>query len=52
MEIAAFGYPDQFNNDWPWPKYIRITMSIADPLDQNIEETFQMVFELPDASVN
>ncbi len=51
-EIAAFGYPDQFNNDWPWPKYIRITMSIADPLDLNIEETFQMVFELPDASVN
>jgi type II secretory pathway pseudopilin PulG len=51
-EIATFGYPDMFNNDWPWPKYIRITMSIADPLDQNIEETFQMVFELPDASVN
>lgn len=51
-EIATFGYPDEFGNDWPWPKYIRITMSIADPTDLNIEETFQMVFEIPDASVN
>lgn len=49
-EIAAFGYPDNNENDWEWPKYIRITISIADPQDSSIEQTFQMVFEIPDTS--
>lgn len=49
-EIAAFGYPDKNGNDWEWPKYIRVTVSIADPQDSSIEETFQMVFEIPDGS--
>jgi len=49
-EIATFGYPDQSGNDWPWPEFIRVTISLADPTDPTIEETFQMVFEIPDAS--
>ena len=49
-EIAAFGYPDSQGNDWPWPEFIRVTISIADPTDPTIEETFRMVFEIPDAS--
>lgn len=48
-EIAAFGYPDLAGNDWLWPKFIRITLSISDPQDQSIERTFQMVFDVPDA---
>ena len=51
-EIAAFGYPDSAGNDWPWPKFVRVTVSIADPLDNTIEHTFQMVFDIPDASNN
>jgi|TARA_R110002073_G_scaffold104622_3_gene236340 prepilin-type N-terminal cleavage/methylation domain-containing protein len=51
-EIAAFGYPDASGNDWPWPKFVRVTISIADPLDNTIEETFQMVFDIPEASNN
>ena len=35
-------------NEWPWPKLVRITMSFADPVDQSIEETFQFVIEIPD----
>lgn len=48
-EIAVFGYPDLAGNDWLWPKFIRITLSISDPQDQSIERTFQMVFDVPDA---
>lgn len=48
-EIAVFGYPDFTGNDWLWPKFIRITLSISDPQDQSIERTFQMVFDVPDA---
>jgi len=49
-EIATFGYPDQSGNDWKWPKFIRVTLSLADPTDPTIEESFQMVFEIPEAS--
>lgn len=38
--------------DWPWPKFIRVTVSIADPLDTTIEHTFQMVFNIPDVTNN
>lgn len=48
-EIATFGFPDSGDREWLWPKFIRITMSIADPQDQSIEQTFQMVFDVPDA---
>jgi hypothetical protein len=50
IEIATFAYPDLEGNDWPWPKFIRVTISLADPLDPTIERTFQMVFDIPDAS--
>ena len=32
---------------WPWPKFIRVTMSLADPTDPTIEETFRMVVRDP-----
>jgi type II secretory pathway pseudopilin PulG len=32
---------------WPWPKLIRVTLSLADPNDPSIERTFQFVFEVP-----
>jgi len=39
-------------DQWPWPKFIRITLSIADPTDNSIEQTFQMVFDIQGASNN
>jgi hypothetical protein len=33
--------------EWPWPKMIRITMSLADPRDPSVEQTFQFVFDVP-----
>ncbi|MEO1717569.1 MAG: type II secretion system protein [Planctomycetota bacterium] len=36
-----------YDDEWPWPRLIRITMSFADPVDQTIEDTFQFVVELP-----
>ncbi len=33
---------------WPWPKLIRVTLSLADPNDPSIERTFQFVFPVPD----
>jgi prepilin-type N-terminal cleavage/methylation domain-containing protein len=32
---------------WAWPELIRITVSLADPADPAIEQTFQFVFEAP-----
>lgn len=56
---AHFGYIDPLytpggSNDpqtlpWPWPKLIRITMTLADPTDPSIEQTFQFIFKTPDA---
>ena len=60
-EISMFGFeytnPESvFSDDpiqpWPWPKYIRVTISIADAQDLTLERSFQMVFEIPDASNN
>lgn len=31
-----------------WPRLIRVTMTLADPGDPSIEETFQFVFETPE----
>jgi len=36
---------------WPWPKLIRVTITLADPTDPSVEETFQFVFETPDGRV-
>jgi prepilin-type N-terminal cleavage/methylation domain-containing protein len=43
------GYTDPETVPWPWPKLIRVTMSLADPVDPSIEQTFQFIFETPDA---
>lgn len=32
---------------WPWPKLVRVTVTIADPNDPTVEQTFQYVFETP-----
>ncbi|VAX39543.1 hypothetical protein MNBD_PLANCTO03-1037 [hydrothermal vent metagenome] len=57
---AHFGYihpyyaptnPDGLDPEtlpWPWPKLIRVTMTLADPVDPSIEQTFQFVFETPE----
>lgn len=34
---------------WTWPRLIRVTMTLADPIDPSIESTFQFVFNVPDA---
>lgn len=56
---AHFGYTDptytpvDVDKDpatipWPWPKLIRVTMTLADPSDPSIEQSFQFIFETPD----
>jgi type II secretory pathway pseudopilin PulG len=62
VEVATFGYSTQ-NDEVPpggagagpprsvephWPKFIRVTMSLADPTDLEVEQTYQVVFEVPD----
>jgi len=32
---------------WAWPKLIRITVSLTDPIDRRIESTFQFIFKVP-----
>lgn len=45
--------PTPNQTDWPaeipmpWPSMIRITMTLADPQDDTIEQTFQFIFDLP-----
>ncbi|MHA7814009.1 MAG: hypothetical protein ACX94C_11525 [Phycisphaerales bacterium] len=54
VEFACFGFgtnPSGSNPAgayWPWPKLIRITMSLGDPTDPDIEETYQVIFEVPE----
>jgi prepilin-type N-terminal cleavage/methylation domain-containing protein len=33
--------------DWPWPRMIRVTVTLSDPQDPTIESTFQYVFSTP-----
>lgn len=33
--------------DWPWPRFVRVTLSLADPSDPSVEQTFQFVIEMP-----
>ncbi len=35
------------NATWPWPRMIRVTITLSDPLEPNIESTFQYVFTTP-----
>jgi hypothetical protein len=32
----------------PWPKLVRITISLADPADPETEQTYQFVFQVPE----
>jgi type II secretory pathway pseudopilin PulG len=34
--------------EWPWPRFIRITVSLSDPADASYEQQFQMVFAVPE----
>jgi type II secretory pathway pseudopilin PulG len=56
---AHFGYtdptysPTDADKDpatvpWAWPKLVRVTMTLADPVDPSLEQTFQFVFETPE----
>lgn len=58
---AFFGYIDptfdpeaqQAEQDtiaWPWPRLFRVTVTLADPAEPSIEQTFQFVIESPVAS--
>jgi hypothetical protein len=33
--------------EWPWPKFIRVTATLVDPIDPTFEQTYQWVFETP-----
>lgn len=33
--------------EWAWPKFIRITMTLADPQAPGVERTFEFVFDVP-----
>lgn len=52
-EIVVFGLtnaantPANVNPVVPWPRFIRITMSLADPDNPTIERTYQFVFSVP-----
>lgn len=35
---------------WAWPELIRVTLTLADPTDASIEQTFQFVFRVPGES--
>jgi len=45
---TVFGAGAPKSVEWPWPRLIRVTMRLADPVDPLIEETFQFVFEVGD----
>jgi prepilin-type N-terminal cleavage/methylation domain-containing protein len=32
---------------WKWPSLIRVTITLADPIDPKIEQTFQFIFRAP-----
>jgi prepilin-type N-terminal cleavage/methylation domain-containing protein len=34
---------------WAWPRLLRITMSLVDPSDPSVEQTFQFVVKVPEA---
>lgn len=54
VEATCFGFstnPSATNPAgayWPWPKLIRITMTLGDPTDRDVEETYQIIFEVPE----
>jgi prepilin-type N-terminal cleavage/methylation domain-containing protein len=54
-EVVVFGLttpstgtnPTTYAVAVPWPKFIRVTVSLADPDDDTLERTYQFVFALP-----
>ncbi len=51
VEIATFGFNTRASEPgaiWQWPKFVRITMNLADPIDRDVEQTYQIVFKLPE----
>ena len=44
FDMTGDGIPD---SEWPWPKLLRITMSFADPEGRGIEDTIQIIVEVP-----
>jgi prepilin-type N-terminal cleavage/methylation domain-containing protein len=61
--VAHFGYndPTYAPSDplvdpatipWPWPKLIRVTITLADPTDPSIEQSFQFIFETPEGQAS
>lgn len=38
--------------EWPWPTAIRIFVTLCDPRDPTVEETFEFTYEIPDAPKN
>lgn len=45
-EIAVFGLTAG-NDVIPWPRFLRFTISLADPDDDTVERTYQFVFAVP-----
>jgi hypothetical protein len=45
---ANFSYVGPPTVPWPWPRMIRVTVTLSDPQDPTIESTFQYVFNTPD----
>lgn len=46
---ASPDYPNPTSIPWAWPKLLRITMSLVDPSEPLIEQSFQFIIEVPDA---
>lgn len=41
----VLNWPDTL--PWPWPKLLRVTVTLSDPNDPTVEQTFQFVLEVP-----
>lgn len=48
-QLSASSLPASASDSipWAWPELIRVTMSLADPAEPTIEQTFQFVFKAP-----
>jgi hypothetical protein len=48
--VASGSHYDQSGTlPWPWPRLIRVTVTLSDPQEPAIESTFQYIFNTPDA---
>lgn len=46
---ANLAHPNPAAIPWAWPKLLRITISLVDPTEPLVEQTFQFIIEVPDA---